>query len=104
MKQNSKVIPDSLEQSVVSVNISRITSEYSQNKISDHVVVEQAVTIMVDKVGSFTIMCTPLDIEALAIGFVYSEGMIDSIDDVVSVSTKEGLPNVVGIQVKDPSR
>jgi FdhD protein len=104
MKQNSKVIPDSLKQSVFSVNISRITSKYSQNKISDHVVVEQAVTIMVDKVGSFTIMCTPLDIEALAVGFVYSEGMIDSIDDVVSVSTKEGLPNVVGIQVEDPSR
>jgi FdhD protein len=104
MKQNSKVIPDSLKQSVFSVNISRITSKYSQNKISDHVIVEQAVTIMVDKVGSFTIMCTPLDIEALAVGFVYSEGMIDSIDDVVSVSTKEGLPNVVGIQVEDPSR
>jgi FdhD protein len=104
MKQNSKVIPDSLKQSVFSVNISRITSKYSQNKISDHVVAEQAVTIMVDKVGSFTIMCTPLDIEALAVGFVYSEGMIDSIDDVVSVSTKEGLPNVVGIQVEDPSR
>jgi FdhD protein len=104
MKQNSKVIPDSLKQSVFSVNISLITSKYSQNKISDHVVAEQAVTIMVDKVGSFTIMCTPLDIEALAVGFVYSEGMIDSIDDVVSVSTKEGLPNVVGIQVEDPSR
>ncbi|MHC4132747.1 MAG: formate dehydrogenase accessory sulfurtransferase FdhD [Planctomycetota bacterium] len=104
MKQNGRTIPDVLKESVCSVNISRISSDCSQNKISDHVVVEKALTIMVDKVGSFTIMCTPLDIEALAVGFVYSEGVIDSIDDVVSVSTKEGLPNVVGIQIQDPSR
>jgi FdhD protein len=68
------------------------------------VVAEQAVTIMIDKVGSFTIMATPADIEALAVGFVYSEGMIDGIDDVIAVSTKPQLPNVVGITVHGPTR
>ncbi len=103
MKQSSK-IPDSLKQAVRSAEIFRISSKAPAEKLTDHVVIEQAVTIMIDKVGSFTIMATPLDIEALAVGFVYSEGMIDSIDDIVAVSTKPQLPNVVGIVVHDPTR
>jgi FdhD protein len=103
MKQNSE-IPDSLKQAVCSVELWRVASKASPKKLADCVVLEQAVTVMVDKVGSFTIMCTPSDIEALAVGFVYSEGMIDSIDDIVAVSSKQELPNVVGIQVEDPSR
>ncbi|MHC4122555.1 MAG: formate dehydrogenase accessory sulfurtransferase FdhD [Planctomycetota bacterium] len=101
---NNKKNPDGLEHSVCSAEVSRITSEGVVEKLIDSVVVEQAVTIMVDKVGSFTIMCTPSDIEALAVGFIYSEGMIDSIDDIVAVSVKEELPNVIGIGVEDPSR
>ena len=103
MKQNSK-IPDSLKQAVRSAEIFRISSEGLTEKLADKVVIEQAVTIMIDKVGSFTVMATPSDIEALAVGFVYSEGIIDSIDDVVAVSTKPQLPNVVGIQVHNPTR
>jgi FdhD protein len=103
MKQNSE-IPDSLKQAVRSAEIFRISSEGLTEKLADHVVIEQAVTIMIDKVGSFTIMATPSDIKALAVGFVYSEGMIDSIDDIVAVSTKPQLPNVVGIAVHDPTR
>ncbi len=103
IKQNSE-IPDSLKQAVSSAEIFHILSEVLTEKAADHVVIEQAVTIMIDKVGSFTIMATPLDIEALAVGFVYSEGMIDSIDDVIAVSTKPRLPNVVGIQVHDPAQ
>ena len=53
----------------------------------DRVVVEQAVTILVDKVGSFTLLCTPSELEALAAGFIYSEGMIDSSADIISMST-----------------
>ena len=103
MKKSSE-IPDSLKQAVCSTEIFRISSEGLTEKLADHVVIEQAVTIMVDKVGSFTIMATPSDIEALAIGFVYSEGMINNIDDVVDVSTKPQLPNVVGIVVYDPTQ
>jgi len=103
MKQSSE-IPDSLKQAVRSAEIFRISSEGLTEKLADHVVIEQAVTIMIDKVGSFTIMATPSDIKALAVGFVYSEGMIDSIDDIVAVSTKPQLPNVVGIAVHDPTR
>jgi FdhD protein len=72
--------------------------------VVDRVVSEQAVTVMVDKVGSFTIMCTPSDLEALAVGFVYSEGMIDGMEDVIEVLANEQTPKVIGIRVQDPSR
>ena len=97
-------IPDNLKQAVCSKQIFRFASASMTGRIPDKVVIEQPVTIMIDKLGSFTVMATPSDIEALAVGFVYSEGLIDGIDDVVEVSTKPELPNVVGIQVHDPTR
>jgi len=103
MKQNSD-IPDSFKKAVCSAEIFRISSQTLTEKLTDNVVIEKPITIMIDKVGSFTVMATPSDIEALAVGFVYSEGLIDSIDDVVAVSTKPQLLNVVGIQVHDPTK
>lgn len=102
--KRSRKIPDSLKQAVCSAGIFRISSVGLSEKLSDHVVVEQAITIMIDKVGSFTVMATPSDIEALAVGFIYSEGMIDDMDDIVAVSMKPQLPNIVGITVHDPTR
>ena len=103
MEQGSE-IPGSLKQAISSTEIFRIPTKGLTKKLTDHMVVEQAITIMVDKVGSFTVMATPSDIEALAIGFIYSEGLIDSINDVVSVTVKPQLPNVIGIQVHDPTQ
>ncbi|MFA6426449.1 MAG: formate dehydrogenase accessory sulfurtransferase FdhD [Phycisphaerae bacterium] len=104
MKQNSGEISDALKQAVCSVEMSRLISDAAFEKISDYVIVEKAITIMIDKVGSFTVMATPSDIEALAVGFVYSEGIIDSMDDVIAISIKPQMPNVVGIQVHDPTQ
>ena len=104
MKENSKNLPDDLRRAIHIARISRLTCEAPAENVPDEVVIEQPITIMIDKVGSFTIMCTPSDIEALAVGFVYSEGIIDSFEDVVAISTKPQLPNVVGIQVEDPSK
>ena len=104
MKRRNGTVPDDLTRAVSSVELTRIVHKSTPEKAMDEVVTERAVTVMVDKVGSFTIMCTPSDIEALGLGFVYSEGMIDSMDDVIAVSIKDELPNVVGIQVENPSR
>ncbi len=87
-----------------SVNVIRIYSTRSIEYTHDNIITEQPVTITIDRVGSFTLMCTPSDIEALAIGFIFSEGMISHIDDVVETYTKSELPNVIGIEVQDPTR
>ncbi|MEJ2703282.1 MAG: formate dehydrogenase accessory sulfurtransferase FdhD [Sedimentisphaerales bacterium] len=86
------------------VGIFRIYSDGSIERTSDKVVTEVPVTIMIDRVGSFTVMCTPSDIEALAIGFIFSEGMISSTDEVIGTHTKAELPNVVGIKIQDPAK
>lgn len=102
MKQNTDK-SDCSNPAVTSTDILRILPEGKSEKLTDSVIIEQPVTIMIDQVGSFTVMATPSDIDALAVGFVYSEGLIESIDDVVAISRKPQLPNVVGIQVNDPT-
>ncbi len=84
--------------------IVRFTPDHPIAKEVDQVVIEQPITIMIDQVGSFTIMCAPCEIEALAVGFIYTEGMIDGIDDIIAISSKKELPNVIGIKVHDPTR
>ncbi len=71
---------------------------------SDRVVIEQAVTIMVEEVGNFTILCSPTDIEALAVGFVFAEGIIDSMDDVIGLRRSDDEAGVVAMRVEEPSR
>ena len=103
MKEESQKNPES-EQAFRSVEICRILTGQQSKTTTDSVVTEQAVTVMVDKVGSFTIMATPSDIEALAVGFVYSEGIISGIKDCLAVSRNEKMPLVVGLEVQNPTQ
>ena len=92
------------QHSIDNINVLRLYPTGFIECTRDNVINELPVTIMVDRVGSFTVMCTPSDIEALAIGFIFSEGMISSIDEVIETYSKPELPNVIGIQVQDPTR
>jgi FdhD protein len=65
------------------------------------VVVEQLLTIMVEGVGNFAVMCTPCDVEALAVGFVFSEGLISSIDDVVDTAYRPDQ-QTIGLRLEQP--
>lgn len=47
------------------------------------VAAEALLTVQVEGVGSFALLCTPAEAEALAIGFAYCEGLIASIDEVL---------------------
>jgi len=77
----------------------------SGRAVQDHcaVVVEELVTLMVDQVGSFAIMCTPCDVKALAVGFAFSEGMIESMGDVVGCGYRPD-DRVVAMSIDDPPR
>jgi FdhD protein len=92
------------QQAWTPVEICRMTAGQKPEIKDDCVVTEQAVTVMIDKVGSFTIMATPSDMEALAVGFIYSEGLIDSFQNCLAVSQDEKLPNVVGIEIQNPTQ
>ncbi len=50
------------------------------------VISEQPVSLTVNNEIWLTFMCTPLDLKALAIGFLYNEEIIQSLEEVASVS------------------
>jgi len=71
---------------------------------ADQIAVERAITLMIDQVGSFTVMCTPTHVEALAAGFMFAEGLIDDADDIIAIAPGRSSPDAVAIQLSDPTR
>jgi FdhD protein len=50
-----------------------------------HVIVETPVSLTVNGQPWLTFMCTPVDLEALAVGFLYNEGLIEKREEVADV-------------------
>lgn len=64
-------------------------------ELEDLVVVETPVTIYLNGSELVTLLCTPEKIDCLALGFLRSEGLLSSIDEVASIRVKEeGLVEV----------
>jgi FdhD protein len=49
------------------------------------IIVEAPVSLTVNGEVWLTFMCTPIDLEAMAVGFLYNEGVVSSIEEVASV-------------------
>lgn len=49
------------------------------------VIVETPVTLTVNGEAWLTFMCTPVDLEQMAVGFLFNEGVIESFDEIVDV-------------------
>jgi FdhD protein len=59
-----------------------------------HVIVETPVSLTVNGQAWLTFMCTPVDLESLAVGFLYNEGLIDKREEVVDVRVCASGDNV----------
>lgn len=57
----------------------------SWEQVESGVIVEKPVSLTVNGELWLTFMCTPVDLEALAIGFLFNENLIQTMDDVASV-------------------
>src|SRR5215510_11233441 len=57
-------------------------------------IVEMPVSLTVNGAVWLSFMCTPVDLEAMAVGFLYNEGVIESMDDVADVRVCEHGDNV----------
>jgi len=53
--------------------------------IDSEVIVEAPVSLTVNGEIWLTLLCTPTDLEALALGFLYNEGLVQSFDEIDSV-------------------
>ena len=71
---------------------------------SDYVVVEDILVIDIEDVGSYTLLCTPYDTRALAVGFAFSEGIISGLDDINVLYHCEDTPGVIRMALVDPAR
>ncbi len=65
------------------------------------VVVERPVTVSVEGVGDYTLMCTPSDAVALAIGFVFTEGLISGMADIHLMRRCDDDPHTIRMQLGD---
>lgn len=71
----------------------------SCSKESRDIIREHPLTIDIKDVGAYTIMCTPLDLTALAVGFAFSEGIIERREDIHVLMKCPEDPNVIRMQV-----
>ena len=69
---------------------------------SDTLLVEQPFRISVHGSRTYTLMATPVDQRALAIGFAYTEGMITSLSDVVTLTQCEDDPSHITLRLSGP--
>ncbi len=69
-------------------NIVKVKGDIS-NQIEDEVIIEYPFTIFLDEEELITLLCTPKSLEELTIGFLYSEGYINSMDKVEKVLLNE---------------
>jgi len=56
-----------------------------QTKFKAEIIVETPVSLTVNGELWLTFMCTPVELEAMAVGFLFNEGLIHSIDEVEDV-------------------
>ncbi len=57
-------------------------------------IVEQPVSLMVNGEEWLTFLCTPVDLEALAVGFLYNEHILNSLEEVASLRVCPERDNV----------
>lgn len=58
------------------------------------VVTEQPVTLSINNENWLTFRCTPSDLDALGVGFLYNEGIIDSFEEITYLRVCEGADHI----------
>ena len=69
-------------------------NENEWDNVETGVIVEQDVSLTVNGKVWLTFMCTPTDLESLAVGFLYNEKIIDSFEEIASVRVCPTFDNV----------
>ncbi|UCC43545.1 MAG: formate dehydrogenase accessory sulfurtransferase FdhD [Candidatus Zixiibacteriota bacterium] len=96
------------------VRADRISTKGASNQPQEEsvcVVEEAPVTIDVEGIENYTILCTPTDKRALAVGFLYTEGVIERTADIEVLKECDDDPNTLRVRlthevprIADPGR
>ncbi|UCH83527.1 MAG: formate dehydrogenase accessory sulfurtransferase FdhD [Candidatus Latescibacterota bacterium] len=91
---------DTHPEAVTHVRARRIcTGKRRKDPVDEDVCVvgETAVTIDVDGVESFTVLCTPTDRLAMAAGFLFTEGVVEHREDIKSLKECDDDANTIRV-------
>jgi len=66
-----------------------VIREGERRLTDDEVVVEAPLTIYLNGRELVTLLCTPDKLESLALGFLRSEGLLNSLDDVAALRLRD---------------
>jgi len=93
-----------VENELTKVTVSQLTAG-EKFKIEVAVAREQPLTIILNNKELVTLLCTPVDVDYLAIGFLFSEGLIKNKADIKKVSgdDKRGIVRIETYDNMEPS-
>ncbi|MBI4722697.1 MAG: formate dehydrogenase accessory sulfurtransferase FdhD [Candidatus Stahlbacteria bacterium] len=87
------------------MNTKEVTiSKFKQDKIEivqDRVIIEQPLNIVLNNIKIISLLCIPDNIEALSIGFLVSEGVIEGRNEIKSISVRGNTCEVQTKEQKD---
>lgn len=66
------------------------------------VAVEAPLTIDIEGINSYTILCSPDDRRAMAVGFIFSEGIIQKIDDIALLADCMDFLGMMRVRLNNP--
>ncbi|MCU0663226.1 MAG: formate dehydrogenase accessory sulfurtransferase FdhD [Myxococcota bacterium] len=87
--------------SAVALRVPTAAGAFTAQKEECLVAEEGFVMVDVRDVGAYTIMCTPSDERALAVGFLYSERIIERVEDIAMLRECEDTPGVLRVTLTD---
>jgi FdhD protein len=94
--------PEKKAAPVTSVRAHRISTATAKASPADEdvcVVREAPVVIDVEGIETYTVLCTPADRREMAVGFLFSEGVIDSVDQIKVLKQCEDDPDTVRVRL-----
>ncbi|MEJ2690091.1 MAG: formate dehydrogenase accessory sulfurtransferase FdhD [Deltaproteobacteria bacterium] len=63
-------------------------------EFEDLVASEKAVTLLVNGISIVSLLCSPADLEALAVGFLLSEGLLTERKELLAIKVDEAAPTI----------
>ncbi|HVO65207.1 MAG TPA: formate dehydrogenase accessory sulfurtransferase FdhD [Syntrophales bacterium] len=75
-------------------------AEWSEDNVG--IAVEAPLTIDIEGIDSYTILCSPDDRRAMAVGFMFSEGIIQGISDIAMLADCLDFPEMMRVRLNNP--